>query len=66
MEMKVAIMQPYFFPYIGYVQLMHHADNWVVFDDILYLDKGWICLLYTSYSADALPLLSLRVVSVTG
>jgi len=35
-------MQPYFFPYIGYFQLMNYADVWVVFDDIQFIDKGWI------------------------
>jgi hypothetical protein len=40
--MKIGIMQPYFLPYIGYFQLMNHVDKWVVFDDIQYIDKGWI------------------------
>lgn len=40
--MKLAIMQPYFFPYIGYFQLMNIVDTWVVFDEIQYIDKGWI------------------------
>lgn len=40
--MKVAIMQPYFFPYIGYFQLMHAADIFVLFDDVKYIHRGWI------------------------
>lgn len=40
--MKLAIMQPYFFPYLGYFQLMNYVDKWVVFDDIQFIDKGWI------------------------
>ncbi len=40
--MKLAIMQPYFFPYLGYLQLMSVVDRWVVFDDIQFIDKGWI------------------------
>ena len=40
--MKIAIMQPYAFPYIGYFQLINHVDNWVVFDDTQYISKGWI------------------------
>jgi hypothetical protein len=40
--MKVAIMQPYFFPYIGYFQLMSHAELWVVFDQVQFVNKGWI------------------------
>jgi len=40
--MKLAVMQPYFFPYVGYFQLMKAADKWVVFDDTQFIDKGWI------------------------
>ena len=39
---KVAIMQPYFFPYIGYFQLMDAVDEFVVYDAIEYTKKGWI------------------------
>lgn len=38
----VAIMQPYFLPYIGYWQLMQAADVFVVYDNIEYTKKGWI------------------------
>lgn len=40
--MKVAIMQPYFFPYIGYFQLINTVDVFVVYDNIKYTKKGWI------------------------
>lgn len=40
--MIVSIMQPYFFPYIGYFQLMHGCDVFVVFDDAQYIDRGWV------------------------
>lgn len=40
--MKLAIMQPYFLPYIGYWQLMAAADAFVVYDRIKYTKKGWI------------------------
>lgn len=40
--MKVAIMQPYFFPYIGYFQLINLVDEFVVYDNIQYTKKGWI------------------------
>lgn len=40
--MKLAIMQPYTFPYIGYFQLIKHTDKWVVFDDTQFISKGWI------------------------
>ncbi|GAA6203350.1 WbqC family protein [Thalassotalea sp. SU-HH00458] len=40
--MKVAIMQPYFVPYIGYFQLINAVDKFVIYDDIEYTKKGWI------------------------
>lgn len=40
--MKLAIMQPYLFPYIGYLQLMAEADRFVLLDDVNYINKGWI------------------------
>ncbi|WP_413458132.1 WbqC family protein [Herbaspirillum huttiense] len=39
---KLAIMQPYFLPYIGYFQLMEKVDAFVVFDDVSFINKGWI------------------------
>lgn len=35
-------MQPYFFPYIGYFQLMQVVDTFVFFDDVQYIDRGWV------------------------
>ena len=35
-------MQPYLFPYIGYFQLIHAVDKFVVYDDIEYSKKGWV------------------------
>lgn len=40
--MKLAIMQPYFFPYIGYFQLIQHVDKFIIYDDVNYIKKGWI------------------------
>ncbi|MBK9736661.1 MAG: WbqC family protein [Saprospiraceae bacterium] len=40
--MKTAIMQPYFFPYIGYFQLINSVDTFVFYDDVNYIKKGWI------------------------
>lgn len=40
--MKIGIMQPYFFPYIGYFQLIKAVDVFVVYDNIKYTKKGWI------------------------
>ena len=39
---KVAIMQPYFFPYLGYFALIKHTDFFVSFDPVQYIRKGWI------------------------
>ena len=40
--MKLGIMQPYFLPYIGYFQLIKAVDKYVVYDDVNYINKGWI------------------------
>jgi len=40
--MKLAIMQPYFFPYIGYFQLINTVDEFIIYDNIQYSRKGWI------------------------
>tara|TARA_B100000700_G_scaffold296225_1_gene359891 strand:+ start:3259 stop:3984 length:726 start_codon:yes stop_codon:yes gene_type:complete len=39
---KIAIMQPYFFPYLGYFQLINEVDRFVVYDNLKYTKKGWI------------------------
>lgn len=39
---RIAIMQPYFLPYIGYFQLMHSVDIFVIYDNIEFTKKGWI------------------------
>jgi hypothetical protein len=40
--MKVAIMQPYFLPYLGYFQLIAAVDLFIVYDNIKYVKSGWI------------------------
>lgn len=40
--MKLAIMQPYFFPYIGYFQLINAVERFVVYDDVNFIKQGWI------------------------
>ncbi len=40
--MKTAVMQPYIFPYIGYYQLIDAVDNFVIFDDVNFIMRGWI------------------------
>ncbi len=32
--MKTALMQPYFFPYLGYFQLIDCADQFILYDDV--------------------------------
>lgn len=39
---RLAIMQPYFFPYLGYWQLMQAVDRFVILDDVNYINRGWI------------------------
>jgi len=40
--MKLAIMQPYFLPYIGYWQLINAVDTYIIYDDVAYIKGGWI------------------------
>ena len=40
--MKLGIMQPYFFPYLGYFVLIAKTDRWVVFDVVQYKAKSWM------------------------
>lgn len=40
--MKLAIMQPYLFPYLGYFQLIAAVDTFVVYDDVQFIKGGWI------------------------
>lgn len=40
--MRLAVMQPYIFPYIGYFQLINATDVFVFYDDVNFINKGWI------------------------
>ncbi|RJR15163.1 MAG: hypothetical protein C4581_12625 [Nitrospiraceae bacterium] len=40
--MKLGIMQPYFYPYLGYFDLINYSDKWVVFDTVQYIRHGWM------------------------
>lgn len=40
--MKLAIMQPYFLPYIGYFQLINAVHKFVIYDNIKFTKAGWI------------------------
>ena len=35
-------MQPYFFPYIGYWQLISAVDTFVIYDDVNFIKQGYI------------------------
>lgn len=38
----IAIMQPYLFPYIGYFQLINKVDQFIFYDDVNFITRGWI------------------------
>jgi hypothetical protein len=40
--MRIAVMQPYLFPYIGYFQLINSVDKFVFYDDVNFIKNGWI------------------------
>lgn len=39
--MKIALMQPYFMPYIGYFQLINSVDLFILCDNMQYTKRGW-------------------------
>src|SRR6185369_2699399 len=41
-RVTLGIMQPYFFSYIGYFQLLAAVDRFVVYDDVTFIKQGWI------------------------
>ena len=40
--MKIGIMQPYFFPYLGYFTLIKHTERFILLDFVQFAKKGWI------------------------
>ena len=40
--MRIAIMQPYFFPYLGYYSLIKHTDQFILLDEVQFIRHGWI------------------------
>ena len=40
--MRLGMMQPYFYPYLGYWQLMNYVDEYIIYDDVNYIKSGWI------------------------
>jgi hypothetical protein len=41
-DFTLGIMQPYFFPYLGYFSLIHAVDEFILFDDVQYERKSWM------------------------
>lgn len=62
--MRVGIMQPYFFPYIGYWQLIKAVDKYVIYDDVNYKKRGWINKNNILVNGEARPI-SLRTFKVS-
>jgi hypothetical protein len=58
--MKIAIMQPYFLPYLGYWQLIHNVDIFVIYNDVNFIKQGWInrnkILINNRYTFFTIPL----------
>jgi len=42
MTTNIAIMQPYLFPYVGYMNLVFASDIFVFYDDVTFIKQGWI------------------------
>ncbi len=40
--MRIAIMQPYFYPYLGYFSLIKNTEKFILFDPVQYIRHGWI------------------------
>ena len=40
--MKIAVMQPYFFPYLGYFQLINYADIFVNLDHVSFMKGSYM------------------------
>ena len=40
--MKLGMNQPYFFPYLGFYQLIHAVDRFIIYDNFNYIKGGWI------------------------
>ena len=42
LQKRIAIMQPYVFPYLGYFHLIEASNIFVFYDDVNYITRGWI------------------------
>lgn len=59
--MKLAIMQPYLFPYIGYFQLVASVDKFVFYDDVQFIKGGWINRNYILENGENKQLITLHL-----
>jgi hypothetical protein len=39
---RIAVMQPYFFPYLEYWRLIYSVDKFVIYDNVQFTKKSWI------------------------
>jgi len=62
--MTLAIMQPYFFPYISYWQLIHIADTFIIYDDVNFIKKSYISRNSILYMGEAQKI-SLELVGIS-
>ena len=42
LNIKIAIQQPYFYPYLGYFKLIKSVDKFVFFNNVQYIRRGWV------------------------
>lgn len=42
LQKRIAIMQPYVFPHLGYFHLIDATNLFVFYDDVNYITRGWI------------------------
>lgn len=40
--MKLAVMQPYFLPYIGYFQAINEVDKYILYSNLTFIKDGWM------------------------
>lgn len=78
--MKLGIMQPYFFPYLGYFDLLYNVDLFLVYDTVQYIRRGWIhrnrilhqnridwqyIIVPTEKAHQKVPILDIRILNVS-
>ena len=59
--MTAGIMQPYFFPYLGYFDLIFRSDVWVVFDLVNFQPKTWMTRNCVHHPAEGRQYISCRI-----